>query len=262
MDNESPLKAIFVVTITALVCSVLVTVAAVTLQPIQRAYQDLERIRVIVAVSGIAGSVDEMSELQTIAAFQDLDARIVDLDRGVVETTYNPLTFDVRQAAADPQLSVAIPDGQNIAQLGRRSSLAIVYLQREGDALQKVILPVHGQGMWSTIYGFVVLESDLNTIAAMTIYEQGETPGIGDVITRPDWHAKWKGRRLYDEQGRLRFNITRGAANPNSPDSDYEVDGFVGATVTSNGVANMIGYWFGPHGYAQLLANLSGGSTL
>lgn len=258
MTNDSPLKAILVVTATAFVCSVLVTVAAVTLQPIQQAYQHLERIRVVVAVSGLADAIDDMTELQLINTFQDLDALVVDLERGVFDSTINALDFDSRAAAADPALSVSIPDEQNLAQLGRRSRFATVYLSRDGDDLQHVILPVHGQGMWSTIYGFVVLESDLNTIAAVTIYEQGETPGIGDVITRSDWHTKWQGRKLYDEQSNLRFSIARGAANPDSP---YEVDGFVGATITSNAVANMIHYWFGPHGYARFLANLSAGNA-
>ena len=261
MNNESPCKALIVVTATAFVCSILVTVAAVTLQPIQQAYANLDRIRVILMVSGIVDDAEAMTEFQLAAAFQDLDAQLVDLDRGVFDTTFNPLTFDAREAGADPQLSVEIPAAQNVAQLGRRARFATVYLLEDDRGLQRIILPVHGQGMWSTLYGFIVLESDLNTIAAMTIYEQGETPGIGDVITRPDWLATWRGRKLFDEQNNLRFAITRGPAIPDSPDAVYEVDGFAGATITANGVANMIRYWFGPHGYARFLANLAEGSV-
>ena len=259
MNNESPWKALLVVTATALMCSILVTVAAVTLQPIQQSYENLDRIRVILGVSGIVDAADELTEFQLAAAFQDLQAQLVDLDRGVFDTSLNPLTFDASQSSTDPQLSVEIPASQNVAQLGRRSRFASVYLLQDDRGLQKIILPVYGQGMWSTLYGFVVLENDLNTIAAMTIYEQGETPGIGDVITRPDWHATWKGHKLFDEQNNLRFSIVRGPANPDSPDAIYEVDGFAGATLTSNGVANMIRYWFGPHGYARFLANLAEG---
>lgn len=199
MDNESPLKALIVVTATALVCSVLVTVAAVTLQPIQRAYQDLERIRFIVGISGTTETVEEMSELEVIGAFQDLDARIVDLERGFFDDTYNPNTFDTSELAADPQFSVPIPADQDSANLGRRSRLVTVYLLQDGDALRRIILPIYGQGMWSTIYGYLAIGSDLNSIADMTIYEQGETPGIGDAILRPAWQAQWRGKKLYDE---------------------------------------------------------------
>lgn len=257
MDNESPLKAIIVVTATALVCSILVTVAAVTLQPMQRAYQDLERNRILVRISGVRDAVDEMSDREVIAAFQNLDARLVDLDRGVFDETYNPYTFDTRKAATNPRFSVVIPADQDVAGLGQRSSLVRVYLVQDGVDLQRIILPVYGPGMWSTLYGFIVIESDLNTIADMAIYEQGETPGIGDRILRPDWQARWQGRKLYDEQNILRFRIASGAVNSDSPEAVYQVDGLAGATVTVNGLMNLMRYWFGPHGFATFLKNLS-----
>lgn len=257
MDNESPVKALLVVGATALVCSILVTVAAVTLQPIQRAYQDLERIRYIVGISSPEQALEEMSELEIIIAFQSLDTRIVDLDRGTFDDSVDSSTFNARDAAADPQYSVAIPDNQDMANLGRRSRLVTVYLNRDGDQLRRIILPVYGQGMWSTIYGYLAIESDLNTIADLTFYEQAETPGIGDVILRPDWQAQWRGRKLYDELGAFRFNISRDTVDPASAQAAYHVDGIAGATVTLNGVMNLMRYWFGPHGFAPFLNNLS-----
>jgi Na+-transporting NADH:ubiquinone oxidoreductase subunit C len=257
MDNESPLKALIVVTATALVCSILVTVTAVTLQPIQRAYQDLERNRYIVQISGLVESADELSDRKLISVFQDLDARIVDLDRGIFDDTFNPDTFDTRKAPANPEFSVTIPAAQDVAGLGQRSRLVTVYLVRDGADLQRIIVPVYGRGMWSTLHGFLALESDLNTIADMTFYEQGETAGIGDRILRPDWQARWRGRKLYDEQNTLRFRIASGSVNPESPAAAYEVDALTGATVTAEGVTNLVRYWFGPHGFAKFLENFS-----
>ncbi len=257
MDNESPLKAIIVVTATALVCSVLVTVAAVTLRPIQWAHQDLERNRHIVRISGLMDPADELSDWEIIAAFQDLDARLVDLDRGAFDETFNPDTFDTRKAAGDPEFSVTIPADQDVAGLKRRSRLMTVYLVRDGDDLHRIILPVYGPGMWSTIYGFLALESDLNTIADMSFYEQEETAGIGDQILRPDWLARWRGKRLYDEQGVVRFRIAGGSVDPRSPDAAYQVDALTGASVTAGGVTNLIRYWLGPHGFANFLEKFS-----
>jgi Na+-transporting NADH:ubiquinone oxidoreductase subunit C len=257
MDNESPAKALIVVTATALVCSVLVTLTAVTLQPIQRAYQDLERNRYIVQISGLVDSADELEDRKLISAFQDLDARIVDLDRGSFDADFNPDNFDTRKAAANPEFTEAIPVDQDVARLGRRSRLVTVYLVWDGEDLRRMILPVYGQGMWSSLYGFIALESDLNTIADMTFYEQGETAGIGDRILGPDWLAQWRGRKLYDEQNTLRFRIADGAVRPNSPAAAYEVDALTGATVTTDGVTNLMRYWFGPHGYAIFLENFS-----
>lgn len=255
MDNDSPLKAILVVTATALVCSILVTVTAVTLQPIQQGYADLERIRYIVALSGVADSVEQMSELELIVAYQGIDAHLVDLDSGRFDTAFDPRTYDTREAAADAQRSVPVPTSEDVARLGQRSRLMPVYLLRDGDELQRLVLPIYGQGMWSTIYGFIALESDLNTIAGISFYEHAETPGIGDRILNPAWQAAWVGRRVYDEQDTVRLRIIRGEVSEDSPEAAFEIDGLAGATVTANGVLNIIRYWFGPHGYAQFLNN-------
>ncbi len=257
MDNESPLKAIMVVTATALVCSILVTVTAVSLQPIQRAYRDLERNRHIVGVSGLLEVTDDVPDRQIVMAFQGLDARLVDLDRGVFDDDVNPDTFDARKAASDPEFGVPIPAAQDIAALGRRSRLVTVYVVEDADGLQRIIFPVYGKGMWSMLSGFLALESDLNTIAGITFHEQGETAGIGDRILAPNWQARWRGRKLYDAQDTLRFRIAKAAVDPAAPDAAFEVDGLTGATVTADAVTNLVRYWFGPHGFAKFLDNYS-----
>jgi Na+-transporting NADH:ubiquinone oxidoreductase subunit C len=131
-----------------------------------------------------------------------------------------------------------------------------VYIVWNEDGLERVILPVRGAGMWSTLYGYIALESDLNTIAGMTFYEQNETPGLGDQITHGHWLEQWKGRRIYDEQGEARFRVSEGVVAAGSATSGYEVDALTGATVTGNAVTGMMHYWFGPHGYQGFLAAL------
>ncbi len=172
MNNNSPIKAVIVVVTIAMVCSILVTMAAVTLQPIQLAYEDLERNRFLVGISGLTDEVEELPDHDVISLFQTLEARIVDLDSGAFDATYNPDTFDTWKTAANPALSVAIPAELDVAKLSRRSRLVTVYLVRDGDTPQRMMLPIYGQGMWSTIYGFIALEPDLNTIADITFYKQ------------------------------------------------------------------------------------------
>jgi Na+-transporting NADH:ubiquinone oxidoreductase subunit C len=157
----------------------------------------------------------------------------------------------------DPELGIEIPADQDLASLGRRSRYATVYMVLKDDGeLDRIILPVHGTGMWSTMYGYVALESDLNTIAAATFYEQNETPGLGDQILRPEWQAQWTGRRIYDEVGDLRFAVNHGKVEPGSSTWLYEVDALTGATVTADAVTAMMRYWFGPHGYHDFLDEL------
>jgi Na+-transporting NADH:ubiquinone oxidoreductase subunit C len=115
---------------------------------------------------------------------------------------------------------------------------------------------MHGQGMWSTLYGYLALEADLNTIVAVTFYEQGETPGLGDQILRAGWQAQWQSRRLWDEEGVTRFRIAAGSVAPKSSAARHEVDALSGATVTASGVTNLMRYWFGAHGFQPLLQHL------
>ncbi|NNF51626.1 MAG: Na(+)-translocating NADH-quinone reductase subunit C [Gammaproteobacteria bacterium] len=261
MNNESPLKAVIVVTTTAFLCSVVVTVAAVMLQPMQRAYEDLERNRAVVAISGLTDRAAELSDREIVTLFQELEARIVDLESGAFDERYNPGTFDTWKSAGDPALSTAIPAKQDLAKLNRRSRLVTVYLVKDANNLKRMLLPIYGQGMWSTLYGFLALEPDLNTIADITFFEQAETAGIGDKILKPAWQASWRGKKLYDENGKLRLGLVSEPADATALAAVYGVDAISGATITVGAVTNLVRYWFGPHGFEPFLEAYRVGSV-
>ena len=257
MNNDSPQKAVLVVLAVALVCSVMVSVANVSLRPYQLAHQLNERAQYIVQLAGrMPGEPETLSEKALMDIFLQLDARVIDIDAGITAPNINPLSFDQRKAASDPERSVAIPAEDDMAKLGRRSRYATVYLVWNGERLERVIFPMHGRGMWSTIYGYLALESDLNTIAAVRFYEQGETPGLGSQIMLPEWQAKWQGRRLWDEAGNFQFRIAAGSVAEDSPAAAYQVDALSGATVTANAVTSLVHYWFGPHGFLPFIKHL------
>jgi Na+-transporting NADH:ubiquinone oxidoreductase subunit C len=120
---------------------------------------------------------------------------------------------------------------------------------------------MHGQGMWSTLYGYLALEGDMNTIADVTFYEQGETAGIGDQILDSGWQARWRGRKLYGANGVLAFRIGDGVIDDASPAAEHQVDAIAGATVTTNAVTALVQYWFGPHGFGPYLQNMQAGEA-
>ena len=256
MNNDSPLKAFLVVLVTAVVCSAMVSAAVVVLRPIQLNNQLLDRSRNIMALTGLLPVGEVVEDETMLELFKSLDARIADLDEGRFDDSIDPQTFDHRRAAGDPDLSSAVPAGQDLARLGRRSRYAPVYIVWDGDRMDRMILPVRGAGMWSMIYGYIALEPDLSTIAGMTFYEQNETPGLGDQITHPQWLAGWKGKQVYDHLGTPLFAVSEGEVNPASVHAIYHVDGITGATVTGNAVTDLVRYWFGPHGYRPLLEQL------
>ena len=111
-----------------------------------------------------------------------------------------------------------------------------------------LVLPVRGSGYQSLIRAYLALEPDLRTVAALTVVEQGETPGLGSRIADPAWQALWAGKRIADEDGDIVIEVVRGEA-----DGPYEVDGVTGATRTGNGITDMLHFWLGEWGYEPFL---------
>jgi Na+-transporting NADH:ubiquinone oxidoreductase subunit C len=256
VDNNSPNKAILVVALVAVVCSSLVSAAVVLLRPIQLNNQLLERSRNIIQLTGLIEPGQSLEDEEMLSLFKSLDVRVVDIDKGVFDDSKDADTFDQRRTAGDPELGVAVPSAKDLANLGTRSRFAPVYLVWDGSELSRIILPIRGAGMWSMLYGYLALESDLNTVAAATFYEQAETPGLGDQITRPDWLTQWQGRKVYDDGGNPVFAVGPGTIRPDSPAAQHRVDALTGATVTGDAVTSLVHYWLGPHGFQPLLNQL------
>ena len=134
----------------------------------------------------------------------------------------------------------------------------------DSGKLQKVILPVYGKGLWSTLYGFIALESDLNTIAGLTFYEHKETPGLGGEVDNPKWKAQWPGKTLRDADDEdIEIEVVKGQVVPGTPSENHQVDGLSGATITSRGVSDLIRYWVSEDGFGTYLEKLeaAGGSN-
>jgi Na+-transporting NADH:ubiquinone oxidoreductase subunit C len=251
-SRDSKRNTVFVAVALSLVCSVLVSAAAVYLRPLQERNAERNRQKIILEVAGLlsdGGSVDEQ--------FRQVEARVVELDTGAYADDLDPAVFDMRAAARDPGASAAIPDVEDIAGIGRRPNHATVYLVRPDGELRYIILPVYGYGLWSTMYGFIALQSDGNTIAGLQFYEQAETPGLGAEIDNPKWRALWRGKMVYGDDGAPKIELIRGAVTATDESARYQVDGLAGSTLTSRGVTNLLHYWLGEDGFAPYLRRVT-----
>ncbi|MFQ3237076.1 MAG: Na+-transporting NADH:ubiquinone oxidoreductase subunit C, partial [Paraglaciecola sp.] len=114
----------------------------------------------------------------------------------------------------------------------------------------RIVLPVHGSGLWNLMYGMLAIDNDGNTVRELVYYDQKETPGLGGEVQNPEWKAKWEGKKLFKD-GEVAINVKKGA-DANNP---YAVDALSGATLTSNGVQNTLDYWLGDNGFGPYLAN-------
>jgi len=135
---------------------------------------------------------------------------------------------------------------------------APVYLVMDDVRIEQVILPIEGAGLWATMYGFLAVESDGNTVRGLRFYDHGETPGLGDQVDKPAWRAQWPGKKLYGADGEPQIEVVKGRAPDNS---EFEIDGLAGATLTGRGVSVFVRHWIGDEGYGPYLKALSDKET-
>ncbi|MCY9871244.1 Na(+)-translocating NADH-quinone reductase subunit C [Vibrio barjaei] len=249
-NNDSIKKTLFVVIALSLVCSIVVSTAAVFLKDKQVANAKLDKQSKIVEVAGIKaeGSVADLYH-------EYIEPRLVDFKTGkFVEGDAE--TYDQRRAAKDPAESIRLTADEDKAKILRRANIGTVYLVKQDDKVTSVILPVHGNGLWSMMYAFVAVQTDGNTVNGITYYEQGETPGLGGEVENPTWRAQFVGKKLYDDNFKPAIKIVKGGAPEGS---EHGVDGLSGATLTANGVQGTFDFWLGNMGFGPFLANVRDG---
>ena len=160
--------------ILCVVCSIVVASSAVLLRPMQQANKDLDRKTNILAAAGLLKegvSVDSQ--------FEDITVRAVDLNTGKFTDSVDVATYNQRKASKDPAQSEELDTKTDLAKISRRANVATVYIVENAEGIDKVILPIKGYGLWSTLYGFIALDGDLNTVAGLGFYEHAETQGLG-----------------------------------------------------------------------------------
>ena len=251
MGNDSVGKTILVAVLLCIVCSVLVSTAAVRLKSLQTENKETFTRTNILKAAGLFEEDKSIDEL-----FSNIEVRYVDLETGEFSNDVEPGTFDQKKAVKDPRFSQSIPEDLDLANIKVRSRIAEVYLVKENGTLETIILPVHGKGLWSTMYAFLALDADGNTVKGYSYYDHGETPGLGGEIENPAWLETWQGKKIYDDQWNLAIDVLKGKVDKGKPEAIHQVDGLSGATLTTIGVKNLMNYWLGDSGFKKFLANI------
>ena len=241
------------------VCSILVSTAAVSLKDLQARNRALDVQSKVLDLAGVSG-VDDFSPDEIEASYAErIEPRIIDLETGEYVADIDASDWNQQKRMADPETSIAAPS--NLARVRRLPKQSVVYhVKAEQGGAEAVILPIQGQGLWGTLYGYLAVADDGNTIEGITFYKHKETPGLGGEIDNPRWRALWPGRKIYDADGEVAIRVKKGIAG-SVEDDPFEVDGLSGATITSRGVTNTLVFWFGDQGFGPYMAQLrkSGG---
>ncbi len=249
MSNESIGKVLAVTIILCLICSVVVSTAAVGFRALQEENVRLDRYKSILSVAGLY-----IPSVPVEKVFGQIEARVIRLDTGSFET------IDPMQLPAESIPYRTLDRKEDIAKIRKVPEFVVVYLARDQQGvLDKVILPVHGYGLWSTLYGYMALEKDAQTVYGLQFYDHAETPGLGGEVDNPKWQRLWRGKRLYNDQGIPVLEVIKGRVARDSPTALYQVDGLAGATLTSIGVSRLVRFWSGELGYSAFLERIQQG---
>ncbi len=136
-------------------------------------------------------------------------------------------------------------DDKTVEQLDKKkdTDLLPLYYSQENDEIKSYILPISGKGLWSTIYGYLALEPDVNTVKGITFYQHGETPGLGGEIVQDWFRNNFIGKKVYSPTGELvSISVVKGKVKGSVPESEeyHYVDGISGSTLTGNGLTNFL----------------------
>ncbi|WP_286265242.1 Na(+)-translocating NADH-quinone reductase subunit C [Thalassotalea atypica] len=248
-NKETFGKTVVFVFIVCIVCALLVSFSAVQLKPLQVKNKLLDQQTKILEASNLLPLTDGSAKSIEATFAKFVKAKMIDLDSGeFIEG--NPELFDERRNSRDSAKSDK-PEN-DMAGINRRSHDAVVYLvSNEAGKVETVVLPIVGSGLWDLMFGYVGLESDLNTVRSVVYSDHKETPGLGAEVMNPKWKALWPGKKIYDGSGVAKVTLVKGGAKA---DDIHGVDGLSGATLTSNGVTRTLQFWFGEEGYAPFIA--------
>jgi Na+-transporting NADH:ubiquinone oxidoreductase subunit C len=258
-NKEGLGNVLTVAVVVCLVCSIVVSSAAVVMKPQQLINQELDQKKNILRAAGVLpqkGNTDAdgrgIEEL-----FSQFTVRAVDLDTGQFTEMVDISSYDPIKAAKNPGQSRDLGNDEDIATIGRRENVSLVYISKTADGdLDKVVIPVRGYGLWGTLFGYLALDGDLNTVAGLGFYAQKETPGLGGEVDNPSWKGLWPGVKLFDSSGEPAIKLVKKRAPVGSDAASHEVDALAGATLTTRGVENLVRFWTGELGFRAFLANL------
>ena len=253
--NESITKTIGVAFCVCLICSLVVSFSAVSLRDLQNENKLNDKRIKILQAADIYNPDEEIKE-----QFLKLETKFVNFETGKLMDTYMDFSleeYDPILATRDSNLSSKVPTSEDIAVIKNRENIGKIFILRNDDySINKLILPIRGYGLWGTLYGYISIENDFNTIAGIEFYDHKETPGLGAEVDNPKWKNLWPGKEIY-QNGEVSLSVIKGKVDNNDKDAQYEIDGLSGATITSRGVTNMIAYWFGESGYSKLFKELN-----
>lgn len=216
--NTNGYTFIFAIIMVLVVASVL-AFTATSLKPLQNENVRNEKMQNILATVGIETSRDSAQALYD----QYITETVSLTEDGSVDESVDAFEVDLTKELRRPVEEQIYP---------------LYIADIEGS--KYYIIPLRGKGLWDAIWGYISLKDDVNTVKGAVFDHKGETPGLGAEITQAWFQERFADEKIFDENGNLvGVSVVKGSKG-NANKDDNQVDAISGATITGNGVSDMI----------------------
>lgn len=235
MQQSNTYIIVFSLILTAVLGGLLSGVSQV-LGPIQKKAQDLDtKKQILGAIPSEKAALGEMTPDEVLARYQEVITAVVsDYQGNLVDT--------------NEKGEAMVAEEVNIEKNYKKTPEQRMYpvFKYKSGSEEAYIIPTFGAGLWNAIWGFVALNPDLKSVKGISLDHRGETPGLGARITSDEILDRYQEKMLYDTSGELvSITMVKGEKNPESKLGPNKVDGMAGATLTANGVNDMLLNYFG-----------------
>tara|TARA_B100001093_G_C26702948_1_gene959903 strand:- start:284 stop:949 length:666 start_codon:yes stop_codon:yes gene_type:complete len=199
----------------------------------------------VILGSFLSVAASSLKEMQELNVENDSKKNILSC-LGYKEDTENPWSPEEIQNIFNQNITAIVLDSDgNKTQIDPKTIDAEtdennfpIYISEVDNQIKGYAIPISGKGLWSTLYGFFAIDPDGVTAKGITFYAHKETPGLGGEVDKAWFQNNFVGKRFINDQGKLvGIKVIKGKADP---DSDYEVDGISGATITSKGLESFL----------------------
>lgn len=205
--------------IMVVVVAAVLAFAAISLQPTQMENVRKEKMQNILSTVGITTDRDGAKELYDKYIVEE----VAITEDGTVDESVDAFKVDLAK-------EIKKDVGEQVFPL---------YVA-EVEGSRYYIVPLRGNGLWNAIFGYISLKDDINTVKGATFDHLGETPGLGAEITKQWFKEKFSDEKIFDSNGDLvGVSVVKGNIDVSDKD-DNQVDAISGATITGDGVSDMI----------------------
>ena len=247
-------------TIICVVCSLILSLSAIALQPLQRANMKLDVVQnILISVGHEKEEVFTKTATENFKLFTDeFETILIDKDnqgqtRDFMEAELKKLSYSDEDLKSMTEGELLSKFKSKLGLLANKAGKAkkdydpgykLVYAYNPDKTTpQAYVVPIEGYGLWDIVKGYLALNPDLNTVRGITFYEHKETPGLGALITEEWFKTQFQGKKILDTNGSLvSVEIARGKATDthSGPELAHYVDGISGATLTGTGLNKFI----------------------